>query len=176
MIITFAILVLSGCTIPNVDTANSFLEDEQNQTQLAVVELETINGEYRAVWNENYEYDTPLKIDNFSDWVNFFKEHPESSPTENVLNRNYTATFFEDNVLYAYVKSEPSGSITLFAKTVRLENDKLTLYMERTVPEVCTDDMATRICLFGINREKIKDVRTVDVLIAEGLQFSSKSN
>ena len=77
--------------------------------------------------------------------------------------------------IYAYVKSEPSGSIMLFAKTVRLENNILTLYMERIVPEVCTDDMATRICLFGINREKIKDVRKVNVLIAEELQFSSNS-
>lgn len=166
--------MLTGCSIPNVDTVTSISEDEQNQSQPVVVELKTINGEYRAVWKENYEYDTPLKIENYSDWVTFFREHPESSATENVLNQNFTATFFKDNVLYAYVKSEPSGSIKLFAKTVRLENDILTLYMERIVPEVCTDDMATRICLFGINREKIKDVRTVDVLIAEGLQISSK--
>ena len=109
MIIIFAILVLTGCSFPNADTVTSLSEDKQNQSQPVVVELVTINGEYRTVWKENYEYDTPLKIESYSDWVRFFKEHPESSATENVINQDFTVTFFEDNLIYGSgVKSHPT--------------------------------------------------------------------
>lgn len=173
LFILLAVLILTGCSNTKIETTNTLTEVEQTQTQPTIVELETINGEYRAVWNENYEYDKPLKIENHSEWVDFFNEHPESGMEDN-FKKEFTKEFFEDNVLYAYVKSEPSGSILLLTKSVQLQNDILTLYMERIVPEVGTEDMATRICIFGISREKIKNVRTVNVLISEGIQSSSK--
>ena len=37
--------------------------------------------------------------------------------------------------------------------------------MERTVPEMGTTDMATRICLFGIDREDIEGIKTVEAVI-----------
>lgn len=175
IIVIFAVLALTGCSYTFVETDTSLSKEKLTQTQKPSVELEIITEEYRAVWEENYKYDVTQIIENYSEWVDFFKRHPESSISENVLNRDFTATFFEDNVLYAYVKSEPSGSNLLLAKAVELEGDELRLIMEHIVPEVGSDDNATRICLFGISRDSIKNVRTVNVSINESMQLSSDS-
>lgn len=39
--------------------------------------------------------------------------------------------------------------------------------MERIVPEVDTDDMTTRVCFFGINRNDIKSIKTVEGIILD---------
>ena len=174
IVVILAVLALTGCSYSFIETDTSLSKEKQTQTQKPAVELESLTEEYRAVWEEDYEYDVPQIIENYSDWVDFFKRHPESSPTENILNRDFTATFFEDNVIYAYLESEPSGSILLLAKAAEIEGDKLNLIMERIIPEVGSDDMATRICLFGINRDEINNVRSINVTIDESGHFLSE--
>lgn len=127
--------------------------------------LEVIGAEYRAQWNKDYKYDTPILIDNLIEWEDFLDNHPEYSRTEDALKQNYNEDFFKHSVIYAYIKSMGSGSIMLKVKGARLNGDKLKLLMECIVPEVGTCDMATRICLFGINRDEIKNANTVEAII-----------
>jgi hypothetical protein len=176
IIVILVVLALTGCSNTFIDTDTPLSKETFTQTQKTKVELEIITEEYRAVWEENYLYDEPQIIENYSDWVDFFELHPESSPTENVLKRDFTANFFNENILYAYLESEPSGSILLLAKAAEIEGDKLILIMERIIPEVGSDDMATRICLFGINRDEINNVKSINVTIDERGHYLSDSD
>lgn len=52
-------------------------------------------------------------------------------------------------------------------KKAKIDGDILKLFMDRIVPDDGTTDMATRICLFGINREGIKDIKAVEGIILD---------
>lgn len=151
IVLLIGLLLLAGCVGKNQETN----------------ELEVKGVEYRAQWNEQYKYDTPILIDSLSAWEEFFKTHPKQSISEDILQKSYDETFFEDSAIYAYIESEGSGSIKLKVKGAELSGDKLRLFMERLNPEVGTCDMATRICLFELKREKIKNVKTVEAIIEE---------
>ena len=133
----------------------------------SLIELDIISGEYRARWADSYKYDTPILIDNLTDWREFLKNHPEQSENVDSLQQNYNDEFFKKHIVYAYVKSETSGSIKLTGVSAELNGDKLNLFMKRISPEVGTSDMATRVCLFEIKRDDIKNVKTVKGIILE---------
>jgi hypothetical protein len=131
------------------------------------VQLSVVKGEYRAQWQDNYQYDTPILIDKFADWQKFLKDHPAQSTTEDVLKQEYKESFFKEHLLYVYIKGEPSGSNTLTVKGATRQEDTLKLGMERVVPEQGTDDLASRICIFGLKREDVKNVKAVEGVISE---------
>lgn len=136
-------------------------------TQRIPAQLKITGGEYRAQWSGTYNYDTPILIDSLSAWKEFIKSHPEQSVNEDILQKNYGRAFFKDNVIYAYVKGESSGSIRLKVKGAELDGDKLKLSMERINPGGGTFDMATQICLFGLKRGSIKNVTVVEAIIVD---------
>jgi hypothetical protein len=129
--------------------------------------LEIIKAEYRAQYIDEYSYGTPILIDSIEKWQAFLDEHPEQSTNEDVLQRDFDKEFFKDRVVYVYVSSEASGSNQLAADKAEITGDTLKLYMTRTIPETGTDDMAARVCIFGLKRENIKNVKTVEVMIEE---------
>ncbi len=129
--------------------------------------LKIVSGEYRAVWNESYQYGKPLLIDTFSDWEVFLMDHPGQSQTEDPLMQDYDESFFRNSLIYAYIESEPSGSITLLTGNAVRDGSILKLYMQRIVPQVGTDDMAARVCLFGITRDDAARVKKVEAVISE---------
>lgn len=128
-------------------------------------ELDIISEEYRAVWKESYQYDSPILINDLKELEEFLNNHPAQSSNEDVLQHNYNDEFFNQNLIYAYVKSEGSGSVNLTVEKAELHGNILKLFMNRTVPDVGTTDMATRVCLFSINREDIKNVKEVEGII-----------
>lgn len=147
--------------------------------------LEIIMTEYRAQYIDGYSYGSPILIDSVEKWQVFLDEYPGQSTTEDALQRDFDKEFFQDCVLYAYVSSEASGSNRFSAVKAELIGDTLKLYMMRTIPETGTDDMAARVCIFGVKRENIKNVRTVEVIIEEirstqadisGLIFNTSEN
>lgn len=136
------------------------------------VKLDIVRGEYRAIWKESYKYNTPILIDNITDWAKFLKNYPSQSINEEILQQNFNEEFFRQSVVYAYAKSEGSGSVRLTAKEAKLTGDKLKLFMERTVPEGGTGDMATRICLFGVKSDDAKNVKSVEGIILNKLFYA----
>lgn len=130
-----------------------------------LLELDLASGEYRANWKESYNYDTPILIDSLVDWTEFLKEHPSESANTDTLLHNYNDEFFEERLIYAYIKSEGSGSNNLKVNRAELNGDRLDLFMDYSVPELGTCDMATLICVFGIKRNDIENVKTVEVII-----------
>ena len=128
-------------------------------------ELDIISEEYRAVWKESYQYDSPILINDLKELEEFLNNHPAQSSNEDVLQHNYNDEFFNQNLIYAYVKSEGSGSVNLTVEKAELHGNILKLFMNRTVLDVGTTDMATRVCLFSINREDIKNVKEVEGII-----------
>ena len=127
--------------------------------------LKVEKGDYRAVWGDHYQYGIPILIETFAQWQRFLEDHPAQSDTEDVLKREYKEDFFGDHVLYVFIKEESSGSNTLTVKGAKMENDTLELIMERVVPAEGTDDLATRICIFGIKKEDVENVKTVNEVI-----------
>lgn len=134
------------------------------------IELDLVSGEYRAIWKESYKYDTPILINDLNALEEFLSNHPAQLSNKDILQQNYNDEFFKQRVIYAYVKSEGSGSIKLTVKKAEIDGDILKLFMERIVPKEGTTDMATRICLFGINRDDIKNVKIVEGVILESFQ------
>ncbi|MFZ3171153.1 MAG: hypothetical protein WA118_04125 [Carboxydocellales bacterium] len=172
-LILIASLLLVGCEklnqqkkviSPVVDNTSSVKETHIEQP---LIELEIVRGEYRAIWKRSYNYDKPMLIDNLIHWKEFLKNYPAQFTNRDVLQQDYNDDFFKHSVVYAYIKSEGSGSIKLKVKRAELYGDKLRLFMERSVPEIGTADMATRICLFGIKKDKIKNVKAVEAIILE---------
>lgn len=129
--------------------------------------IEVVSREYRAIWSEDYNFDTPILIDNLSDLKNFIEEHPEQFANENKFLEDYNEEFFKSKLIYIFIKSESSGSNNISAKGVKIEGAKLTLIINREVSEIGTADMAAWICLFEVNRSDIKDIKTVGYEIIE---------
>ena len=131
-------------------------------------DISTALGEYRAVWKEDYQYNTPILIDSYEKWTEFREQHPQQSTAEDVLREEFDQQFFKDNVIYAYIKYEGSGSVKIRAdKAVITEGNILNLHMTRTVPPLGTTDMAARICLFGIDRGVNDSIEKVQPIISE---------
>lgn len=130
-------------------------------------DLSLVGGEYRAQWEDDYRYDTPILIDSYQEWLEFLETHPAQSSNEDVLEQDYSQDFFADHVIYAYIKGEASGSNTLTAKGAARKDNILQLTMERFVPDQGTDDLAARICVFGLKREDLKGIQEVEVIILE---------
>ena len=151
----------------SINTGSTDLQAPDN-----TVKLDIVRGEYRAISRESYKYNTPILIDNITDWAKFLKNYPSQSINEEILQQNFNEEFFRQSVVYAYAKSEGSGSVRLTAKEAKLTGDKLKLFMERTVPEGGTGDMATRICLFGVKSDDVKNVKSVEGIILNKLFYA----
>lgn len=170
-LIFIILMVFTGCQ--NKSQTNFVMPSDKNSTEKgidtkqALVELEILSGEYRAQWEESYHYNTPILIESFSDWEEFLKVHPAYATNEDTLKQDFKEEFFNHGVVYAYIRSMRSGSIKLNVKGAELQGDKLRLIMQSITPEICTDDMAARICLFGIKKDNIQKVQEVDILIIE---------
>jgi len=174
LIMMLIIFSVSGCkSISHVELENNINPNDNEVTNNGLnienisIELDLVSGEYRAIWSEDYKYDTPILLNNLNDLEEFLSNHPAQSANQDILQHNYNDEFFKEGVVYAYVKSEGSGSIKLIVNRAELNENILKLFMERTVPEEGTDDMATRICLFGINRDDIKNVNAVEGIILD---------
>jgi hypothetical protein len=128
-------------------------------------ELEIMKTEYRAQFNDMYILGEPLLIDSFEQWQLFLENHPEWSSNEDNLEWEVEELFFEERAIYAYISNESSGSNRFEADKAEVSDNILKLYMTRTVPETHTDDLATRICLFGIEHVDIQNIKSVEAII-----------
>ena len=145
----------------------SFHGSTEHKALDGTIKLDDINSEYRAEWKESYKYNSPILIDSYIDLMEFLKKHPSQSTSEDIILEKYDKDFFKQGIIYAYVKSEGSGSVSLSAKKAELTRDKLRLYMERIDPGEGTTDMATRVCLFGIKRNDVKNIKSVEGIIMD---------
>ena len=128
-------------------------------------EIEIVTADYRAEYNDMYIVSEPLLIDSLEQWQLFLESHPEWSNNEDNLEWELDDLFFEDRIIYAYVSNESSGSNTFKAEKAEVSDNVLKLFMTRTIPETHTDDLAIRICLFGIRRIDIQNTRPVEAII-----------
>lgn len=179
LIIMLTLLSITGCkSIFHVDLENHIDQNNNEETNNELnienipieqlpIELDIVKGEYRAIWKENYKYNTPILIYDLKDFKRFLSDHPAQSANDDILQKTYNDEFFNQNVIYAFVKSEGSGSVGLTVNKAEIDEDTLKLFMDRIVPGDGTDDMASRICLFGINREDIKDIKEVEGIILD---------
>lgn len=154
------LLLCTGCAAQRIPSAATPVET-------GPVALDIVPGEYRSSWHDTYQFSKPLLLDTFGAWEVFLMDHPDYSSREDPLVQEYDESFFDHSVVYAYIESEPSGSIRLKVTKSVLEGSILKLYMERTIPQMGTDDMAARICLFGIKRDDLKGVKSVEAVINE---------
>ncbi len=174
LIMMLIIFSVSGCkSISHVELENNINPNDNEVTNNGLnienisIELDLVSGEYRAIWSEDYKYDTPILLNNLNDLEEFLSNYPAQSSNQDILQRTYDDEYFMKNVVYAYVKSEGSGSVKLTVKKAEIDRDKLKLFMDRIAPGVGTTDMATRICLFGINRDDIKNVSVIEGIILD---------
>lgn len=137
----------------------------QDEPEEKGVNIDSAN--YRAQWDESYEYDIPIEINDYASFENFLNNHPQQDMEIEDLIKKFNEDFFNENLLYAYIKSEPSGSNKLEADKAIIENGTLILKMSRYVPEVGTADMAARVCIFAIERDTLNQVSTVIANIAD---------
>lgn len=128
-------------------------------------EIEILKADYRAEYNDMYILGEPLMIDSFEQWELFLESHPEQFQNEDNLEWDFDELFFEDRIIYAYISNESSGSNRFEAEKAEVSNNILRLFMTRTIPQTGTDDLASRVCLFGIDRGSIQNIRTVEAVI-----------
>lgn len=144
---------------------------DKNENHVSIkdeaVKVDVISSVFRIVWKDNYQYDTLILIDTMLDFREFLKNYQAESAEEDILQKDYNDEFFKENIIYTYVKSENSGSIKLKVKGATRSQDNLKLFIERTDAEEGTADMAAWICLFGINRDDINNIKTVESIICE---------
>lgn len=166
-------LILSFLIILSITACSSIPGfNGDNPSNTTIEELDIISAEYRATWKESYVYDSIIQISNYSRFISFLDNHPMQSG-DNELADIFNEEFFENNTIYAYIKSESSGSNQLNADRAEIEYDsqletkKLILHMNRTVAEIGTTDMATRICLFGIGNDDIQDFTNIVAVVHE---------
>jgi hypothetical protein len=128
-------------------------------------DIEIIKTEYRAQFSDMYILGEPLLIDSYEQWQLFLESHPEQSNNEDNLEWELEELFFEESVIYAYISNESSGSNRFEAEKAEVSDNILRLYMTRFVPETGTDDLATRICFFGIKHIDIQNIKSVEAII-----------
>ena len=127
--------------------------------------LDIKGAQYRAQWQDDYNYDTPILIDDHNSLNTFLNQHQHQNDFENALREKFDESFFENSVIYAYVKSEPSGSNQLKVDRAVLKENVLELHMINIIPEMGTMDMAARVCFFGIRRADLEGVESVEARI-----------
>lgn len=181
---TIIILTITGCRFGIGFNFESNQDEQVFQPSLNVenlpnipttTELDIISAEYRTEWKEYSEiYDTPILISNHARLLVVLDNNPDMS-SDSELFELFDEDFFEDNVIYAYIKSEASGSNQLTVDRAvfedvgdsERENNKLILYMNRYTSEIGTADMAARVCLFGVTREDIEEVEEIVKVVSE---------
>lgn len=153
--------VLSGCATPAKKT-----EAPRSQTTPSPNNRVHFKGsEYRAQWQGDYNYSTPILIDSYEKWQAFLNSHPGEFTSPDTATGYYSQDFFQDSVVYAYIKSEPSGANQLKIQNVTIENDTLKLFMENIIPQIGTMDMAARVCFFGISRDIMNKFSEVEAVV-----------
>ncbi|MFP4014828.1 MAG: hypothetical protein ACLFVQ_12130 [Chitinispirillaceae bacterium] len=154
--------LLSGCAAPARNTDST---PHSQTTPSPDNRIHFKGAEYRAQWQDDYNYNTPILIDTHSKWKTFLNRHPGEFTAPDTATDFYSQQFFQDSVVYAYLKSEPSGANQLRIQKAALENDTLKLYMENIIPQIGTMDMATRVCFFGIGRNVMKRFSEVEAVV-----------
>lgn len=94
--------------------AAEFTITEEGSTVQAGVELDIMRLEYRALWKEDYKYNTPILIENASDWKKFLDKHPQQSITEDVLNASFDDEFFKNTNDFEHITISSGCSNKLF--------------------------------------------------------------
>ena len=89
---------------PNKDnrSTNNRLNVENLSVEQSPIELDLVSGEYRAIWKENYKYETPTLINGLDDLEVFLSNHPAQSSSEDILLRNYNDEFLV-KMLYTFM-------------------------------------------------------------------------
>ena len=106
------LLVCTGC-------ASQRIPSTAGPVETGPAALNIVSGEYRAQYSHDYQFSVPLLIDDFSGWEVFLMNHPGDSNKDDTLVQAYDESFFEHSVVYAYIESEPSGSISPESKKGR---------------------------------------------------------
>ena len=127
--------------------------------------LDILYGQYRTGSKDRTKFYKAILINNQDEYNAFIQDFNIGILMEGSLEQNLNSNFFDEYVIYAYVTSESSGSIKVTVNGVEIDGNILKLKIDRTIPEVGTCDMAYRACLFGIKRDDIKEVKSVEVLI-----------
>lgn len=75
----------------------------------------------------------------------------------------YPTNFFDNNILIACLQHEGSGSIVHTLKSVRMNNNVLTITINREVPYIGTCDMASWLCLIAVSKNSLPPVFDVEI-------------
>lgn len=151
IIVFLLVLFLVGCSAPVEDI-------------LGNVGSPSITEQYRF-GSFDSDQDTIVLIESFSEFRTFLSENHPGDEKYNSLLKLYSADFFKDNVLYAKEIMVASGSTQVSADKIQIEDSNLYLHVKLKTPEIGTSDIANWICLFGVNRQSVKDIKNVEVVI-----------
>lgn len=75
----------------------------------------------------------------------------------------YPTNFFDNNILIACLQHEGSGSIVHTLKSVRMNDNVLTITINREVPYIGTCDMASWLCLIAVSKNALPPVFDVEI-------------
>lgn len=146
------IMIVTGCSAPALD----------NSLGSSRVSL---NDQYRTYFEEN-SIRTVL-IDSFKEFEAFLQKHqPVAGDVKaSSLLGLYNEEFFKHNVVYAQFLEIGSGSTKVTAEKTKVEDGILKLIVKTKTPNIATMDIVYWVCLFGLDREKAKDVQQVEVVV-----------
>lgn len=155
----------AGCTI-SLDIPES-----------ADTEIEPINAQVirTDIIDWDMTYDETVVIDSFDKLEKYYEkhkglfdlEHKEKVYSDTTIGfvdtfGTYNEAWFENNVLLMVVVEEGSGSIRhSLGNVIKTANGDILINYERTIPELCTDDMACWHIMVGVAKEHYGELTQV---------------
>lgn len=77
----------------------------------------------------------------------------------------YHENFFDNNIIIACVQHEGSGSVGHSLKGVILNENLLTVTINREVPYIGTCDMASWLCLISVSKNMLPPAMEIDIVV-----------
>ena len=77
----------------------------------------------------------------------------------------YPEDFFDNNIIIACLQHEGSGSIGHTLKSVHMNDNALTITINREVPYLGTCDMASWLCLIAVSKTALPPAFDVEITI-----------
>lgn len=155
----------AGCTI-------SLDIPESADTQIEPINAQVIRTD---IIDWDMTYDETVVIDSFDKLEKYYEkhkglfdlEHKEKVYSDTTIGfvdtfETYNEAWFENNVLLMAVVEEGSGSIRhSLGNVIKTANGDILINYERTIPELCTDDMACWHIMVGVAKEHYGELTQV---------------
>jgi len=168
LLVTFSVLILAACggngspSIPqddrDIDDPNIVTDENpplaaepapsDNIDPVAPIDISRVTAAYYSIdWNDGMDNSIIVKsaheLENFyNDLIAVTYNELNSDLVARITDGQYDDSFFADNYLVLITVAENSGSNSHALSDIAVENDELTIHIDRELPEMGTADMA----------------------------------